>query len=898
MRLRGLYALSFLVAMLCFCNLTMAQLPISYGTNIDSTLQSPTEVHSFSFIAEAGDVVIIRARDSFSFSVESSINLLSNNQIIASSTGDFGSEARITYLIDTSGTYFINVFDDGFNDAGSYFMTLQNTNCPSNSQFIDVCPQGFNGDTLAVPTALNAYTFEISQGGSFSIICSEDQGTGSGFSPQIELYSGTSTIPIALDSGSTTANISLIIDPGIYTLLVLEDNADYSGTGIYDVFFAFLAGGACVTPDCDALVDSCQGLDLSFVNIALDTCDEQTGVVIVSADTGTAPFTFVLDQSPNNDGIFTGLSAGEYTISVTDIDGCTDSIVATVDSFCLEATDSIIISVGEATGNAGDTVALPVIIENCDSLQFLQGTFEMEFPNEFEIVGTNDPDGLQVFFNEANGRFSYFSQSLFGTSVPDSTVLFEVLVQLSGEPGDTSDAFITGNQLSIEVGCTSVPGLFDQSSTAFNDGFAAIRDSASIFGLVRTFLDEPVKDVKVFIEVDGNTTLMDITPADGTYSSPQILAGSSVRIYAEKDTNILNGLSTAGLFIGQQYVIGENVPEIFDPNQVVAGNANCDNNFTTFDLFAIQTVIIGLVDTFPGCPSWVVLPDSWAPTDWYQNPNLFPYPLDTTLTVVEDTEVNLIGVKIGDILGLADPQNFQDDPEQRSGSSLTFDLAHQKATEGEMIDVYFYSQDFQNIGSFQFAAEFDTDLLEFEEIIALNGSPVSGLMHNPNLVEEGTIIASWFSTSGEGVSANSGQAVFAMRFKARQDIENEALLNLNNSQLRSEVMTGNYELLSINFEQAAATTNQIELSNEGYYLEQNQPNPFTEQSFIEFGLADAQEVNFLIVNNLGEVAFSQNAAFGKGTHRIELKDLNLPAGVYFYSLRAGDFVATRKMIVN
>lgn len=55
------------------------------------------------------------------------------------------------------------------------------------------------------------------------------------------------------------------------------------------------------------------------------------GVIIVSVSGGSGPYTFSLNGGPlQNNGLFTSLSAGNYTIVVTDINQCSDTILATV----------------------------------------------------------------------------------------------------------------------------------------------------------------------------------------------------------------------------------------------------------------------------------------------------------------------------------------------------------------------------------------------------------------------------------------------------------------------------------------------------------------------------------------------------------------------------------------
>ena len=83
-----------------------------------------------------------------------------------------------------------------------------------------------------------------------------------------------------------------------------------------------------------------------------------------------------------------------------------------------------------------------------------------------------------------------------------------------------------------------------------------------------------------------------------------------------------------------------------------------------------------------------------------------------------------------------------------------------------------------------------------------------------------------------------------------------------------------------------------------YLLEQNFPNPFNPTTTIGFGIQNKSNVKITILNAIGEeVAVILNEEREPGFHQVEFNAAGLPSGVYFYQLKAGDFVQTRKMIL-
>jgi photosystem II stability/assembly factor-like uncharacterized protein len=83
-----------------------------------------------------------------------------------------------------------------------------------------------------------------------------------------------------------------------------------------------------------------------------------------------------------------------------------------------------------------------------------------------------------------------------------------------------------------------------------------------------------------------------------------------------------------------------------------------------------------------------------------------------------------------------------------------------------------------------------------------------------------------------------------------------------------------------------------------YLFEQNYPNPFNPATTIGFGLQNKSTVNIRILNTTGEeVAVLLNEEKEPGFHQVVFNAANLPSGVYFYQLKAGNYVNTKKMIL-
>ena len=83
-----------------------------------------------------------------------------------------------------------------------------------------------------------------------------------------------------------------------------------------------------------------------------------------------------------------------------------------------------------------------------------------------------------------------------------------------------------------------------------------------------------------------------------------------------------------------------------------------------------------------------------------------------------------------------------------------------------------------------------------------------------------------------------------------------------------------------------------------YVLEQNRPNPFNPSTNIRYYLRDAGKVKLTVYNIMGEeVAVLVDNTQSAGYHTVNFEGSNLPSGIYFYRLKAGDFSDIKKMII-
>lgn len=90
---------------------------------------------------------------------------------------------------------------------------------------------------------------------------------------------------------------------------------------------------------------------------------------------------------------------------------------------------------------------------------------------------------------------------------------------------------------------------------------------------------------------------------------------------------------------------------------------------------------------------------------------------------------------------------------------------------------------------------------------------------------------------------------------------------------------------------------------ETFSLDQNYPNPFNPSTTIRFYLPESEKVSLRIYDNTGALIRTLlDVSLNAGPHEISWDARNqygqaVAAGVYFYTMDAGDFQASEKMIL-
>ncbi|MBK9981725.1 MAG: HYR domain-containing protein [Saprospiraceae bacterium] len=403
--------------------------------------------------------------------------------------------------------------------------------------------------------------------------------------------------------------------------------------------------------------------------------------------------------------------------------------------------------------------------------------------------------------------------------------------------------------------------------------------SGGVSGVVATPQQETtVANVGVKLMQAGQVFSSFTTTDDGTFNFPVIPAGTMYSLEAARDDNPRNGVSTIDLLKLQQHILG--VELLTTPYQMIAADANNSGKISAIDLVEIRKLILGRTNSFPDNKSWRFIPKHYVFSDPYN-----PWPFEESSSFQVDSTGRIedfVGVKIGDLNQSVNAHLNGLTP--RSEKSASFSVVDKFVNAGDQFDITLDLSDFgKNVFGGQWALKFDG--LKVESIFPL----ASGMNEEMWFLDGNTLRCSW--TSKDAIPSAGVMTIHAEALKSGMISE---MVTMDRSFMASELYDGSQESYNLSLdwkaENAQSTGDEIE-------LHQNRPNPWEEETIIPFELPEKGDVTISITNALGVEMTSITREFGAGKQQYKITNERWPAGLYYYTLRFGDFQLTKTMLI-
>ncbi len=466
------------------------------------------------------------------------------------------------------------------------------------------------------------------------------------------------------------------------------------------------------------------------------------------------------------------------------------------------------------------------------------------------------------------------------------------LGQMVGTPNLVFDCDDEGdNDVTIYVAALTPAGDIVQSSvTTFID----IQDNnnicppdpprvATVSGILATETDAVVEDVFVSL---GGSELHAMTSAAGRFDFRNMAAGGSYSVNPEKNDDHINGVSTLDLVMIQRHILS--IDKLNSPYKLIAADANKDGKITAADLVELRKLILGTTTSFANNKSWRFVDKGYTFQDvTFAQGEAFPeiYNIENLDT---DMTTDFVAVKIGDVNGNVKANILSNTVESRSNQNLVLTTDHKSFVAGERVVIPVKIEKGTDLSGLQFTLNFDSEVLTLTSIDPA-GMNVNDKNFGFNKVNEGVITASW--NDDAAVTFRADHTLFNLTFIAKANGSTDEIMEINSEVTKAEAYDSNAETMNVSWNVKGRT------ENKDFVLHQNVPNPFKEITLIGFELPNAMAATITVYDITGKVVRVANINGNKGYNMIELNKAELSAGVMYYSLKAGEFNTTKKMVV-
>ncbi len=438
----------------------------------------------------------------------------------------------------------------------------------------------------------------------------------------------------------------------------------------------------------------------------------------------------------------------------------------------------------------------------------------------------------------------------------------------------------------LEIWVTDASGNQDFCTTQINIQSNGGCAGSKIGGDIGTQAQDMIEDVAVTLyNMSTQESQQYMTTDQGHYQFLNMPSETNYVIEPKKDVDHRNGVSTLDLVLIQRHIL--EIQPLDSPYKIIAADINGNEAVTASDLVALRKLILGIWDEFQDNESWRFVD---ADQTFVDPSNPFPF---TEKIVVEnfnyeDMDNDFIGVKIGDVNNSAVTSNIagKNHSVVRGENAVDFHLKDVKFKTGDIVKIPVTASNFSDVVGFQFALNLDgLKLMDIKKGLVDVSKDNTALLSDDQLAT-----FSWNDV--HPVSADDGDVLFTLVFKAQTDGVLSNNVGLSSDFLSAEIYNSNLEINNINLEVRGENANEFSTLE----LLQNTPNPFNGETLIKFALPETGTATVKVFDITGKTLYSKTATFHKGLNSIVYKPENNVQGILFYQIEYNGKRATKRML--
>jgi hypothetical protein len=405
----------------------------------------------------------------------------------------------------------------------------------------------------------------------------------------------------------------------------------------------------------------------------------------------------------------------------------------------------------------------------------------------------------------------------------------------------------------------------------------------SIAGTIAT--ESSAKLQAASITLSGSASQAATTTAAGAYSFGNLTKGADFTVTPQLDKDHVNGVTTFDLVLIQKHIL--NAQPLNSPYKLIAADANNSKSISTLDMIQIRKLILNIDTHFANNTSWRFVDGTYQFPD-ASNPWSAAFPEVVNVNdLAGDVRANFVAIKIGDVNGSASTVSGVTSSELRSGKTLLFNTEEQSLQAGQLIQVPIKLKAEEAIQGWQFTLNWDESALSLEGVdYGLVKADQTGVF-----ADRGMLTTSW---NDRNAKLKAEEVLYILTLRAKQAGQLSKLLHLNSSLTTAEAYNAQDEVIGVqlNFSQAQG-------QQDLYVLEQNNPNPFVDETSIGFYLPKASSAVLTIRDVKGSLIYRIEGDYEKGRNQVTLSKAQLnTSGVFYYTLQTDAFTETRKMVLT
>ncbi|MEM8583975.1 MAG: T9SS type A sorting domain-containing protein [Bacteroidota bacterium] len=405
----------------------------------------------------------------------------------------------------------------------------------------------------------------------------------------------------------------------------------------------------------------------------------------------------------------------------------------------------------------------------------------------------------------------------------------------------------------------------------------------NILGNIASPNGNATANVEVTISDQGSMNNMVLTNNSGDYSFTSLDLGEDYTVapQLDADVDVANSVSTMDILMINRHILG--IQELGSPYQHVVADVNMDEAINVLDAVHIRMVIMGQTPIYPEGPSWRFIDRDYEfssnSSEWLGED--FPEVFNANDLPGDMLGADFFSLEMGNVSDAALASATSEGSVQARGSKaiVVKDITFRPG------NTYSVSVSATEL----FGLQGTLELASGAELMDVTYGQLTAANLNLEQAANGLIAFSY-----DNVAGITEEPLFTLELRATTAGNLSDMISISDRITNAEAYptTGGVANLGIDFGAAVNTS-------ADFIVEQNSPNPVSDRTVIDYNLPEAATVTLAIRDIQGRTVLVREMEAAAGSNRIVLNrpDFNGATGVLSYTLTAGDFTATNKMVV-